>query len=499
MATASLGASIDHGLVYCSLIATDGGEVTERQTRAIHPGGFPSICPAERITSGFDLLEAYSDEPITAYGIACRRRRDVFGLRLRSVGPRRTATIVGEIDAILRSLDATGAIARYDTVLLVDVGAGLWMSVVEVASGTVRWRGVLRSAPADGAGVAARVTDALRVTSVRPQAMVLYGVGAAMASVADEVRAAARDASPALPVIIPTDPEGVLAAGAALVAADAVAARATAATTAGGAGVVATAGGGAASRRPARRLRTVDGGTWLTGFALPLMVLAGLLCAGLVATLATGAIGSVGDVGGVPPQTTAQPAAETADGPIVVGTGTVATVATEVNPPVRTTDDATPPGDRAGVTVLPPVVTTYGREPAMTIFATPPPTVTQHTTTPTAIEKPSQTRPSSTETRTRPTGSAASGVRPLRAGTAIAPGGAAGTSGLPAAGATGAGGEGAGVGLGEPPTTDVPETDPGAAGAGATTSPDDGTPTPAFGLLPRPDRTGGAVVAPGPP
>ncbi len=367
MAITSLGASSERGVVHCALVTTDGGDIIDRQTRTIAPGGFPSFCSAERISSGFGLLEAYTDEPISAYGVASSSRCEVLGLRLRSVGPRRTATVVREVDAVLRALDASGAIARYESALLVDLGSGARLHLVDVGSGAVRWRSVPRRL---GSGtperwtdrtdeVTARITGALRVCGAPPQVVVLVGAGAAVPAVVAAVEQLVRRTFPATAVVVPEDPDAAAAVGAALLAAD-----------------VAAGAAGAASGGPTRdsgRLATLGGhGTRLAAFALPLLVVAGVLLAAIVATLATGAIGTVGDSGATAPPATIGVTDQQIGGPYVVSTGVAVHTSGHTVPHRGAVDE---PRDHALPTVASPAATTQrsGHEPAMTIFATPSP------------------------------------------------------------------------------------------------------------------------------
>ncbi|MDF0531829.1 hypothetical protein P0W64_20125 [Tsukamurella sp. 8F] len=460
MAATALGATSDSGRVLCTLVAVDGDEIVSRESRTIDRGAFPSIGPADKISSGFDLLESYSESPVDGVGIAYRTRWELLALRLRSSGTRRTASVVRDVDAVMRCLGETGEIARFGSVLLLDAGSTrVRAHLVDVESGEVRWKGGFPR-PVDG-DLPARLRALLTAVPAEPGAVVPFGIGGALPAVVDAAGDVLWDKDSEL--VVPEEPEALAAVGAAYVALD-------------------VAGVTAASPGSRRGIATLGGyGARVAALMLPVLVVIGLLGAGLVATIAAGGIGSTGDGGEALPAVRSTPTATApaAQGPSVA---TPASDTTSADPSTGV-DVVGPPQPAAP----PPVITTEtGDEPAMTIFATPTTVENRPVAPRSTTRKPPTSIPHSTSAPTSAAGSTSqppSGSSEPPLTTPSPPG----SSGASAAESSSGGSESASespTSGAEPRNANGPNRRP-AAGPAPTTSSTEGAPPPPVGLAPR--------------
>ncbi|TWS19223.1 hypothetical protein FK529_11980 [Tsukamurella asaccharolytica] len=360
MRISSFGASVGSGPVHCVLLEIEDGHVVDRQARTIDPGPYRLGGRGNLLSSGFDLLASHSERDVDASAVAVRSRRDLLSVRLGARGGVRAAGIVRDADAVLRGLEERGAIARYDTALVADLGAD-GARLYTVRDGAVVAERRTSAVVPDGAGaapadhVAALVRSAVAEAPTVPEALALVGAGALNPVVREAVSAVARDAG-IEPVRI-EEPETIAASGAALIAAD----RRTAGTTPSsqvdsGIGVL----GGHSVR--------------LTAAILPLLVVAALTGAVLATGYATGIIG---------------PAARSSEEMVPTSSDTVTSDVVPTTEVTISSVASSLPSER------PVVPTTVPREPdlgnvvtpTMTTFAPPPvvPTTTRQpvpTTTP---------------------------------------------------------------------------------------------------------------------
>lgn len=425
MTTTSFGASVGRGPVHCVLLEIEDGHIVGQQTRTIDPGPYRLGRRSDLLASGFDLLSSRSENPVDASAVAVRTRRDLIAARLGARGDLRAAEVVREIDAVLRALDDSGAIARYEVTLVADIGAA-GMRVHTVVDGaavaTVRTTSVAVAGTEPGFdtphAAAEFVRSVIDNASAKPEALVLVGGGAQHAGIRDAIADVARAAK--VESVTVDEPDAIAATGAALMAADRLA--------------------GAATSAPAR-LGSVLGGhsVRLTAAVMPVLVVAALAFAVLFAGYASGIIGPTGEstdriqVPAFTPASEVAPESGTRDAAVST------TTLTGAETPVSTT---VPRGDwsRGEDLVPPPVMTTFA-PPPVTTYAT---RIPQRTTVPSAT--PTGT-PSGTPTST-------GGPQPST------PSGGTGPS-------TGAPGSGTGTPTAPSPTSEAPST--GAPGQGITT------------------------------
>ena len=277
MRISSFGASVGSGPVHCVLLEIEDGHVVDRQARTIDPGPYRLGRRGNLLSSGFDLLASHAERDVDASAVTVRSRRDLLSGRLGARGGVRAAGIVRDADAVLRGLGERGAIARYDTALVADLGAD-GARLYTVHDGAVIAEKRTGAVVPDGAGaapadhLAALVRSAAAGAPAAPEALALIGAGALNVVVREAVSSAARDAG--IEPVVVDEPETITASGAALIAADRRAAgTAPSSAVNSGIGVL----GGHSVR--------------LTAAILPLLVVAALAGAVLATGYATGIIG----------------------------------------------------------------------------------------------------------------------------------------------------------------------------------------------------------------
>ncbi len=375
MRISSFGASVGSGPVHCVLLDIEDGHVVGRQARTIDPGPYRLGRRGNLLSSGFDLLASHAEREVDTAAVTVRSRRDLISVRLGARGGVRAAGVVREADAVLRGLGERGALARYGTALVADLGSD-GTRLYTVRDGAVTAERRTRAVVVDGAGgapadhVAALVRSAVSAAPTAPEALALVGAGALNAVVQESVSGIARAAG--IEPVHVDEPETITASGAALIAADRRAAG-TAPTqlVESGIGVL----GGHSVR--------------LTAAILPLLVVAALTGAVLATGYATGIIGpaarSTEDV--VP--TSADPLTSLEYSSTVEPVISTVTSTTPSEKPLVPTTVLPEPGRGDAVTPTmttfapPPVVPTTTRPPVPT--ATPVPPTSPTGTLPTTI------------------------------------------------------------------------------------------------------------------
>lgn len=365
MAISSFGASVGPGPVHCVLLDIEDGRIVGRQARTIDPGPYRLGRRGNLLSSGFDLLVSHSGAPVDASAVAVRSRRDLLSVRFGARGGVRGAGVVREPKAMLRALDERGVIARYDTALIADLGAG-GMRVFTVSDGAVtaerHTRTVAVDGPEVGVGTAHGAAEFVRsaiAAAPAPEALVLVGIGAQHAGIREAVSDAARTAG--VETVTVDEPESVAATGAALLAADRRAA------------------GTAPSSLVSSGIGSFGGSSVrLTAAVLPLLVLAAVTAAVLAASYATGIIGPTGESAEETPTQSISHATDVLPSSPVRATAVSSSLPPETSPPPTTSLREPPHGEEVTPTMTtfapPPVVPTTTRPPVIT--TTPSPTRT---------------------------------------------------------------------------------------------------------------------------
>lgn len=135
-----MGVSAGGGMIHSVLLTTDEVGRSILDTRVFDVDPTDGLDTADRVNAGIDLMLTAARDAgrrVGPIGVAARpdALRRGFGSRgsgVRGSGPRRQITLVGDADAVVECLSATGEIDRFASVVVLDCGdTGMSMYTVD--------------------------------------------------------------------------------------------------------------------------------------------------------------------------------------------------------------------------------------------------------------------------------------------------------------------------------------------------------------------------------
>lgn len=158
-----MGVSAGEGMIHYVLLTRDDVGRSVIDSRVIDVDPHDGLEAAGRVNAGIDLmLTAARDADIRVgpIGVAARTDKQRRELGSRGAGPRRQILLVGEDEAVVEYLVASGQISRFDSVVVVDCG-DTGMSLFTVDPSTKEITAPHRSRALSGQALDRAIVDAL--------------------------------------------------------------------------------------------------------------------------------------------------------------------------------------------------------------------------------------------------------------------------------------------------------------------------------------------------
>ena len=157
-----MGVSAGGGIVHCVLLTTDEVGRSILDTRVIDVDPTDGLDSSDRVNAGIDLILTAAREAgrrVGPIGVATRSSAGRGG-GLRGSGPRRQITLVDDDAAVVEYLTASGEIARFASVVIIDCGdTGMSLYIVDPHSRSI-------SHPQRSTAISGRELDALLAAKV---------------------------------------------------------------------------------------------------------------------------------------------------------------------------------------------------------------------------------------------------------------------------------------------------------------------------------------------